>query len=141
MSNNNLIQMTKSGLYSTLFLIFLSLFGCASVGSIVPVEKRVALSEARTIQDTFKADGWRVDYSYIVREGTMSITCRPSVRFKVEAFDTQEKILPRAGQISVWITIVYLGLTLIWWVGLWLLGMTGFDAIIHAMTTIATGGY
>ena len=89
MSNNSLIQMTKSSLYSALVLVFLSLFGCATVGSIVPVEKRVALSEARTIQDTFKADGWRVDYSYIIREGTMSITCRPSVRFKVEAFDVR----------------------------------------------------
>jgi trk system potassium uptake protein TrkH len=77
----------------------------------------------------------------------MAIAVLPMLRvggmqlFKVEAFDTQEKILPRAGQISVWITIVYLGLTAIWWLGLWLLGMTGFDAIIHAMTTIATGGY
>ncbi len=77
----------------------------------------------------------------------MAIAVLPMLRvggmqlFKVEAFDTQEKILPRAGQISVWISIVYFGLTAIWWFGLWLLGMPGFDAIIHAMTTIATGGY
>ena len=77
----------------------------------------------------------------------MAIAVLPMLRvggmqlFKVEAFDAQEKILPRAGQISVWITIVYFGLTAIWWFGLWLLGMNGFDAIVHAMTTIATGGY
>ena len=59
----------------------------------------------------------------------MAIAVLPMLRvggmqlFKVEAFDTQEKILPRAGQISVWISIVYFGLTAIWWFGLWLLGM------------------
>ena len=77
----------------------------------------------------------------------MAIAVLPMLRvggmqlFKVEAFDTQEKTLPRAGQISVWITIVYVGLTAIWWFGLWLLGLNSFEAIIHAMTTIATGGY
>lgn len=77
----------------------------------------------------------------------MAIAVLPMLRvggmqlFKVEAFDAQEKILPRAGQISVWITIVYVALTLIWWLGLWLLGLDSFDAIVHAMTTIATGGY
>lgn len=77
----------------------------------------------------------------------MAIAVLPMLRvggmqlFRVEAFDAQEKILPRAGQISVWITIVYVALTLIWWLGLWLLGLDSFDAIVHAMTTIATGGY
>jgi trk system potassium uptake protein TrkH len=77
----------------------------------------------------------------------MAIAVLPMLRvggmqlFRVEAFDAQEKILPRAGQISVWITFVYLALTLIWWLGLWLLGLDSFDAIVHAMTTIATGGY
>jgi len=61
--------------------------------------------------------------------------------FRVEAFETQEKALPRAGEIAAWIAVIYTGLTLIWWFGLWLLGMTGFDAAVHAMTTIATGGY
>ncbi|MEE8332422.1 MAG: TrkH family potassium uptake protein [Alphaproteobacteria bacterium] len=77
----------------------------------------------------------------------MAISVLPILRvggmqlFRVEAFETQEKILPRTGQIAAWIAIIYLGLTLIWWLGLWLLGMSGFDAIIHAMTTIATGGF
>ena len=61
--------------------------------------------------------------------------------FKVEAFDTLEKGLPRAGQIAIGIGVIYLGFTLVWWVGLWTLGMGKFDAAVHAMTTIATGGY
>jgi len=77
----------------------------------------------------------------------MAISVLPLLRvggmqlFRVEAFDAQEKILPRAGQISVWITVVYIGFTIFWWLGLWALGMDSFHAIVHAMTTIATGGY
>src|SRR5690606_25470806 len=77
----------------------------------------------------------------------MAISVLPILRvggmqlFKVEAFETQEKVLPRAGQIAVWITFIYVGLTAIWWLGLWALGMESFDAAVHAMTTIATGGY
>ncbi|WP_281684391.1 potassium transporter TrkG [Thalassobaculum salexigens] len=36
---------------------------------------------------------------------------------------------------------LYLGLTFVCAVALWLAGMDGFDAVAHAMTTIATGGY
>lgn len=77
----------------------------------------------------------------------MAIAVLPMLRvggmqlFRVEAFDAQEKILPRAGQISVWITVVYVGFTTFWWIGLWALGMDSFHAVVHAMTTIATGGY
>ncbi|MCW9035269.1 MAG: TrkH family potassium uptake protein [Rhodospirillales bacterium] len=61
--------------------------------------------------------------------------------FRVEAFDTEDKVLPKAAQMSAGLTIVYLALTFIWAGGYWLLGMSGFDAITHAMTTIATGGF
>ncbi|MEC9022896.1 MAG: potassium transporter TrkG, partial [Pseudomonadota bacterium] len=77
----------------------------------------------------------------------MAVAVLPMLRvggmqlFKVEAFDTLEKGLPRAGQIAIGIGVIYLGFTLVWWVGLWTLGMGKFDAAVHAMTTIATGGY
>ena len=77
----------------------------------------------------------------------MAIAILPMLRvggmqlFKVEAFETHEKALPRAGQIAAWITFVYIGLTAIWAIGLWLLDMDSFPSIVHAMTTIATGGY
>ncbi len=70
----------------------------------------------------------------ILRVGGMQL-------FKVEAFETQEKVLPRAGALSLWITLIYVALTAIWWFGLWAMGMDSFHAVIHAMTTIATGGY
>ncbi len=61
--------------------------------------------------------------------------------FKVEAFETSDKALPKAAQISAGISVIYLGLTAIWAVALWFVGMTPFEAVNHAMTTIATGGF
>ncbi|SCA58316.1 Trk system potassium uptake protein [Candidatus Terasakiella magnetica] len=61
--------------------------------------------------------------------------------FKVEAFETSDKALPKAAQISASISAIYVGLTAIWAIGLWLAGMTPFEAVNHAMTTIATGGF
>ena len=61
--------------------------------------------------------------------------------FKVEAFDTGEKVLPRAAQISAAMVIIFIGLTAIWALALWLAGMTPLESTVHAMTTIATGGF
>lgn len=61
--------------------------------------------------------------------------------FKIEAFDTGEKVLPRAAQISLALVLIYTALTLIWIALLWWAGMTPFEAVVHSMTTISTGGY
>tara|TARA_A100001037_G_scaffold134926_1_gene122245 strand:+ start:6569 stop:7996 length:1428 start_codon:yes stop_codon:yes gene_type:complete len=61
--------------------------------------------------------------------------------FRLESSDTSEKALPRAAQTSTAIGSIYLVLTLICALGYWLAGMPGFDAVAHAMTTIATGGF
>ena len=60
--------------------------------------------------------------------------------FRVEAFDA-DKVLPRAAQLAAGISIVYVFLTGLAAIVLWALGMTGFDAVAHAMTSIATGGF
>ena len=61
--------------------------------------------------------------------------------FRMEFAERVDKALPRAAQIGAWIAVIYLGLTLICATLYWLVGMDGFDAINHAMTTVATGGY
>lgn len=61
--------------------------------------------------------------------------------FKVEAFETPDKILPRATQISSSITLVFITITGICAAAYMMAGMGAFDAIIHAMTTVATGGF
>ena len=61
--------------------------------------------------------------------------------FKTEAFDTPEKALPRTAKLAGGLAMLYAGITLIWTFMLYFAGMSGFDALAHAMTTIATGGY
>ncbi len=61
--------------------------------------------------------------------------------FKAEAFDTPDKILPRAAQISGSLTALFVGLTGLCAVSYGVAGMQVSDAVIHAMTTVATGGF
>lgn len=60
--------------------------------------------------------------------------------FRSEAFDTSGKILPRATEIAKQISIIYVALTGICMLAYMACGMIPFDALVHAMTTIATGG-
>ncbi|MDG0990795.1 MAG: TrkH family potassium uptake protein [Yoonia sp.] len=60
--------------------------------------------------------------------------------FRTEGFDTGGKILPRAGEIANRISVIYIGLTCVCALAYSAFGMTSFDAIVHAMTTVATGG-
>ncbi len=91
---------------------------------------------------------WRAILQWLGGIGiiVMAISILPILRvggmqlFRVEAFET-DKVLPRAAQIAGGIVIVYLALTAIAAMVLWALGMTGFEAIAHAMTSIATGGF
>ncbi|HHN67946.1 MAG TPA: TrkH family potassium uptake protein [Thermopetrobacter sp.] len=61
--------------------------------------------------------------------------------FKVEAFDIARKSFPRAREIAAGLVGVYVLLTFVCAVLLWLAGMRAFDAVAHALTTISTGGY
>lgn len=61
--------------------------------------------------------------------------------FKSESFDTFGKILPRAGQIATQISVIYLWLTLACMLSYLALGMSTFDASVHALTTVSTGGF
>jgi len=61
--------------------------------------------------------------------------------FRSEAFDTMGKVLPRAAEIAGRITWIYIFLTMTCAVAYFLLGMEGFDAINHALTTMSTGGF
>ncbi|WP_420003380.1 TrkH family potassium uptake protein [Arenibacterium sp. LLYu02] len=61
--------------------------------------------------------------------------------FKSEAFDTMGKILPRAREIAKQISVIYMVLTMICALVYTVLGMGLFDAVVHAMTTMSTGGF
>lgn len=77
----------------------------------------------------------------------MAITVLPLLQvggmqlFRMESSDKSEKAMPRTAQIAGWTGVIYLGLTLLCATLYWTAGMSGFDAVAHAMTTIATGGF
>jgi len=61
--------------------------------------------------------------------------------FRSEGFDTLGKVLPRALDISSALVQIYVVLTVTCALTYAALGMTGFDAVVHAMSTVSTGGF
>ncbi len=61
--------------------------------------------------------------------------------FKSEAWDTSEKYIANAAQYSLMLTQIYVFFTALCFLALWGFGMPAWDAVNHAMTTVATGGY
>ncbi len=54
---------------------------------------------------------------------------------------TSDKIHPRIRETAKRLWLIYVGLTFTLFILLMVFGMTGFDAINHALTTMATGGF
>jgi len=77
----------------------------------------------------------------------MAIVILPILRiggmqlFQTESSERAEKVLPSAFQLASWITMIYLVLTFACIVAYLITGMTLFDAVCHAMTTLSSGGY
>ena len=61
--------------------------------------------------------------------------------FRMESSDRSDKVLPRTTPLVAYIAFIYLGFSALCALAYWLAGMGGFEAIAHAMTTIATGGF
>jgi trk system potassium uptake protein TrkH len=61
--------------------------------------------------------------------------------FRTESSDRSQKVLPRTAQLAVGIAIVYGAMSAALVISLYLAGMTLFNAVVHAMTTISTGGF
>jgi trk system potassium uptake protein TrkH len=61
--------------------------------------------------------------------------------FRAEGIDTPERLLPRAAELVSATGGLYLVATALAAVALWSAGMPRFDAVLHAMTAISTGGF
>lgn len=62
--------------------------------------------------------------------------------FHTESSDrSEEKILPRLTQISRAMGLIYLGLSFACALSFWASGMNAFDAVVHMMATVSTGGF
>jgi len=92
---------------------------------------------------------WRAILQWLGGIGVivMAITVLPLLNiggmqlFRMEGSDTTEKILPKAREVTLMISIIYLTLTFACGIAYWIVGMNFFDSIAHSMTTIATGGF
>lgn len=61
--------------------------------------------------------------------------------FRTENSDRSDKALPRIASIMRALCLIYVALTIACMIVYAALGMSVFDAICHAMTTVATGGF
>lgn len=61
--------------------------------------------------------------------------------FKTEGSDGGQKFLPRATQVATMILTIYVALSIACGLLYHWFGMSGFDAINHAMTTVSTAGF
>ena len=61
--------------------------------------------------------------------------------FKTESSDWSEKVMPRSHMAGKYLIAIYVTITLLAFIAFRLTGMDNFDAINHAMSTVATGGY
>ncbi|MBB4001126.1 MAG: TrkH family potassium uptake protein [Aurantimonas endophytica] len=61
--------------------------------------------------------------------------------FHMESSDKSDKVLPRVNQLTGGLITAYVTLTMLCAAAYTSLGMSFFDAINHAMTTLSTGGY
>jgi trk system potassium uptake protein TrkH len=92
---------------------------------------------------------WRAILQWLGGIGVivMAITVLPLLNiggmqlFKTEGPDATEKILPKAREVTITISIIYLSLTATCGLAYWFFDMNVFDSVAHAMTTIATGGF
>jgi len=92
---------------------------------------------------------WRALLQFMGGVGivVVAITVLPFLRvggmqlFWTERSDTSDKIMPQIKQVATGIFIVYMILNFACALAYWAAGMPGFEAVLHAMTTIATGGF
>ncbi|WP_230532076.1 TrkH family potassium uptake protein [Microvirga roseola] len=61
--------------------------------------------------------------------------------FRTESSDRSEKVMPRVREIAAGIFLIYLGLTVLCGLAYWLVAMTPFEALAHALTTVSTAGF
>mgnify|MGYP001376250674 FL=1 len=92
---------------------------------------------------------WRAMLQWLGGIGiiVMAITLMPIMNiggmqlFVISTSSTPEKILPKSKEISIRLILIYSSLTIICALFYKVFGMGFFDSIVHAMTTIATGGF
>ncbi len=92
---------------------------------------------------------WRSILQWIGGVGivVMALVMLPFLRvggmqlFRTESSDRSDKFMPRVGEVISLIAVTYLFLTFACGFAYYWAGMTAFDALNHAMTTVSTAGF
>jgi trk system potassium uptake protein TrkH len=92
---------------------------------------------------------WRSILQWIGGVGivVMALVMLPFLRvggmqlFRTESSDRSDKFMPRVGEVISLIAVTYLCLTIACGIAYYWAGMTAFDALNHAMTTVSTAGF
>lgn len=77
----------------------------------------------------------------------MAVSILPFLRvggmrlFHTESSDWSDKSVPRIQTLARALVVTYLVITVACTLSYWFAGMSGFDAVNHAMTTVSTGGF
>lgn len=120
--------------------VFESVSGITTTGSTV-------MSGLQTLPGSILL--WRSLLQWVGGLGVigMAVSILPFLRvggmrlFQTESSDWSDKSLPRFHDLARTLLISYLLITSLCMVSYWLAGMTPFDAVNHAMSTVSTGGY
>ncbi len=92
---------------------------------------------------------WRSTMQWIGGVGIigLAIVILPFLRigglalFRLESSDSSDKTMPRLRSVAVTVVSIYVAMTVACFIAYWSFGMTVFDALNHAFTTVCTGGY
>ena len=160
---NNKILMQDAFLITSLSWLSISIFGALPfyfsesglniTNSVFESMSGITTTGSSVIQNVESLTGgiliWRGLLQWMGGIGiiVMAVSILPVLRvggmqvFRTESSDTTDKLLPRTTQIASAVILIYLLLTFVCLVAYWLGGMNFFDALVHSMTTIATGGF
>lgn len=92
---------------------------------------------------------WRATLQFVGGLGiiVLGILVMPFLRvggmqlFKTESSDRSEKIFAKGLDLARWIAGIFISLVMLCAILYAAFGMSGFDAVTHAMTTVSTGGF
>ncbi len=120
--------------------VFEAVSGITTTGSTI-------LSNIQTLPPTILL--WRSLLQWLGGLGVigMAVSILPFLQvggmrlFHTESSDWSDKSMPRLQTMARMLVLTYFCITLACIGSYWLAGMTVFDAVNHAMTTVSTGGY
>ena len=163
LEENKKLNLQQAFLLTTLSWLSIAIFGCipfllsnlnlSIVDAFFESMSGITTTGSTIIPDLDSAPKgiliWRAILQWLGGIGVivMAITVLPLLNvggmqlFRMESSDTTEKILPKAREVTLIISIIYLMLTFVCAIVYWQVGMGIFDSIAHSMTTISTGGF